>query len=423
VVEGDVMTMTLSEIRCASANLPRHEGSSENISTSGNGELCIDSFNLSNAGGHILSKATPNIDFNSQISAANMSRPYICKTCLSRKYPSRILSRQSSSSSTPKAPAAPTKAKPKTPKTLTNHSRTRLDNLLPTSLSYYWDTPAPSPHQLLHANKIFTPTKHSPVKLFSASKFRTTPLSSIEPEVAFLGRSNVGKSSLLNALMGTKICWTSSKPGRTREMNAFGIGGTKGGESKIVLLDMPGYGKASREEWGVEIMKYLSERRQLRRTFLLIDAVHGVKDIDIQLLEMLRQRAISHQVIVSKVDKVLIPVKSGESHKAMVKKGVTGENVDRLRKLLEELKPIVQPPVIEGQGTQGPGALGEILTCSAETFVKGGTPLGVSAIRWAVLAATGFDGNVEGMKAQVPLGGYEKPPPLYKDVEDVDGKI
>lgn len=100
------------------------------------------------------------------------------------------------------------------------------------------------------------------MKLWSASKFRTTPLSSIEPEVAFLGRSNVGKSSLLNAIMGQEICWTSSKPGRTREMNAFGIGGTKGGEHKVVLLDMPGYGKASRAEWGMEILKYLQGRKQ-----------------------------------------------------------------------------------------------------------------------------------------------------------------
>lgn len=100
------------------------------------------------------------------------------------------------------------------------------------------------------------------MKLWSASKFRTIPLVSSRPEVAFLGRSNIGKSSLLNAVLGDEVCWTSSKPGRTREMNAFGIGGTKGGQSKIVLLDMPGYGKASREEWGTEILKYLKGRKQ-----------------------------------------------------------------------------------------------------------------------------------------------------------------
>lgn len=137
-----------------------------------------------------------------------------------------------------------------------------LRDLTPKHLSYYWDTSVPTSSQLAYADKLFTPSRHSPIKLWSAAKFRTTPLSSIEPEVAFLGRSNVGKSSLLNAIMGKEMCWTSSKPGRTREMNAFGIGGTKGGESKIVLLDMPGYGKASRREWGEEIMKYLQGRKQ-----------------------------------------------------------------------------------------------------------------------------------------------------------------
>lgn len=143
-----------------------------------------------------------------------------------------------------------------------NPNKRNLEDLTPSDLCYYWDTKAPNADQLAFADKIFIPSRHSPIKLWSASKFRTTPLSSIEPEVAFLGRSNVGKSSLLNAIMGQEICWTSSKPGRTREMNAFGIGGTKGGESKVVLLDMPGYGKASRAEWGMEIMKYLQGRKQ-----------------------------------------------------------------------------------------------------------------------------------------------------------------
>lgn len=143
-----------------------------------------------------------------------------------------------------------------------NPNKRPLEELTPSDLCYYWDTKPPNPSQLAFADKIFTPSRHSPLKIWSASKFRTTPLSSVEPEVAFLGRSNVGKSSLLNAIMGQNICWTSSKPGRTREMNAFGIGGTKGGEHKVVLLDMPGYGKASRAEWGMEIMKYLQGRKQ-----------------------------------------------------------------------------------------------------------------------------------------------------------------
>lgn len=159
----------------------------------------------------------------------------------------------------PKTTTTPSKT---TPTPSSNPNKRTLSDLTPTDLCYYWDTKPPTPSQLAFADKLFIPSRHSPLKLWSASKFRTTPLSSIEPEVAFLGRSNVGKSSLLNAIMGQDICWTSSKPGRTREMNAFGIGGTKGGEHKVVLLDMPGYGKASRAEWGMEIMKYLQGRKQ-----------------------------------------------------------------------------------------------------------------------------------------------------------------
>ncbi|KAL4892687.1 P-loop containing nucleoside triphosphate hydrolase protein [Aspergillus ambiguus] len=269
--------------------------------------------------------------------------------------------------------------------TTPNSIKLQLRDLTPTDLSYYWDTRAPDSPQLAYADKFFSPSRHSPVKLWSASKFRTTPLSSSEPEVAFLGRSNVGKSSLLNAIMGKEMCWTSSKPGRTREMNAFGIGGAKGGESKIVLLDMPGYGKASRTEWGVEIMKYLQGRKQLRRAFLLIDSLHGIKQTDEDILMLFRKYAIPHQVVLSKVDKVLAKKKS------QVKSGASPANLAALTSLLQSLRPVVQPV---GR-SEGPGALGEIVTCSAETPVEPGRALGISAVRWAILSAAGFDGNVE----------------------------
>ncbi|PLB50163.1 hypothetical protein P170DRAFT_508380 [Aspergillus steynii IBT 23096] len=271
-----------------------------------------------------------------------------------------------------------------------NPNKKRLQDVTPSDISYYWDTTIPTPAQLQYADKIFTPTRHGPLKLWSASKFRTTPLSSLEPEVAFLGRSNAGKSSLLNAVMGREMCWTSSKPGRTREMNAFGIGGTKGGESKVVLLDMPGYGRASRAEWGAEIMKYLQGRRQLRRAFLLIDSEHGVKGTDRDILGLFRRYAIPHQIVLSKVDKVLA------KRKSQVKSGVSTAGLAALQEMLRGLRTVVQPV----GGAEGPGALGEILTCSAEATMGQGQALGVSALRWAILSAAGLDGKVEGVASK-----------------------
>ena len=146
-------------------------------------------------------------------------------------------------------------------------------------LNYYWDTLRPTLAQLTYADNFFITGK--PNFLFAASKFREFPLSDVS-EVAFLGRSNVGKSSLLNALFNrtTKpIAHASSKPGRTKTMNAFGIGGSNQGGVRLkektqdeharvigrgglIVVDMPGYGMGSRESWGPEIIKYLCERKQ-----------------------------------------------------------------------------------------------------------------------------------------------------------------
>ena len=131
----------------------------------------------------------------------------------------------------------------------------------PLTVAYYWDTATPTPTQLFEAERFFT--RSSPSLLYSSADFRNVKISPL-PEVAFLGRSNVGKSSILNSLMGRNLCHTSKKPGRTRTMNFFAVGGEDGmgNPGKIVLLDMPGYGKGSRAEWGKEIMKYLVGRKQ-----------------------------------------------------------------------------------------------------------------------------------------------------------------
>lgn len=137
----------------------------------------------------------------------------------------------------------------------------KATNIPISTLSYHWETAVPTSSQLRQAERFFI--SYPPVLVYSTPNFRTVNPGTA-PEVAFLGRSNVGKSSLLNALMGSKICHTSSKPGRTRTMNFFAVGGKDniGNPGKVVVLDMPGYGKGSREEWGTEIMKYLVGRKQ-----------------------------------------------------------------------------------------------------------------------------------------------------------------
>ncbi|MCJ1367085.1 GTP-binding protein [Acarospora aff. strigata] len=258
-------------------------------------------------------------------------------------------------------------------------TRRNLTTTIHNALAYRWDTLAPSPSQLLYADTFFL--ARPPRLLWSAAKFRTIGFGSL-PEVAFLGRSNVGKSSLLNAVLQRKISYTSSKPGRTRTMNAFGVGGEdgRGNEARLVVLDMPGYGKGSREEWGREIMKYLVGRRELRRAFLLVDAEHGVKRSDEQLLAMLRQNAIPHQILLSKVDKILLPGSKFPSENALA------HNYSKLKRIFEKIRDTVQP-----EARDGPPALGEILTCSAEKSIGRGIKLGINGIRWAILSAVGLE--------------------------------
>jgi GTP-binding protein len=125
------------------------------------------------------------------------------------------------------------------------------------------------------------------------------------PEVAFAGRSNVGKSSLINALTGrTSLARVSVAPGRTRELNFF----TLGKDGALTLVDMPGYGyaRASKSEikgWTRLIRDYLKGRRELKRVFLLIDARHGIKPNDKETMKLLDEAAVSYQVVLTKADK------------------------------------------------------------------------------------------------------------------------
>ena len=127
------------------------------------------------------------------------------------------------------------------------------------------------------------------------------------PEVAFAGRSNVGKSSLLNALTGRRaLARTSNTPGRTQQINFFNLGG------RLMLADLPGYGfvrapKHRVRDWTRLIDAYLRDRPSLRRLCLLIDARHGLKAADRAMMEMLDVAAVSYQIILTKSDKVKEP--------------------------------------------------------------------------------------------------------------------
>jgi GTP-binding protein len=173
------------------------------------------------------------------------------------------------------------------------------------------------------------------------------------PEVAFAGRSNVGKSSLLNALTNRNgLARTSNTPGRTQELNFFDVGAPL----RFRLVDMPGYGfaKAPKDvvkQWGQLINSYLRGRQVLKRALVLVDSRHGLKEIDLDVMKMLDDAAVSYHLVLTKADKV----KASE---------------------LAEVE-----AATAAEGRKHPAAHPEILVTSAE---KG---MGIERLRTAVLEA------------------------------------
>lgn len=155
--------------------------------------------------------------------------------------------------------------------------------------------------------------------VLSVANLNQLPLSEL-PEVAFAGRSNVGKSSIINAVTSKKgLAKTSSTPGRTQQLNYFNLA------EKIHIVDLPGYGFAQAPEslvkqWQKLIFAYLQGRVNLKRVFLLIDSRHGIKKVDTEIMDMLDKAAVTYQIVLTKADKI--------SEKA-------------LQKILEETKKIV----------------------------------------------------------------------------------
>jgi len=141
--------------------------------------------------------------------------------------------------------------------------------------------------------------------LLSAPQLKFLPEPTV-PEIAFAGRSNVGKSSLLNALTGRKaIARASVTPGRTQELNFFEVGEP----TQFRLVDMPGYGFAKApvkvvERWKSLVKNYLRGRQVLARNLVLVDSRHGLKDVDREMMKMLDEAAVGYRIVLTKTDKI-----------------------------------------------------------------------------------------------------------------------
>lgn len=152
----------------------------------------------------------------------------------------------------------------------------------------------------------------SPEKFFSGNaefKIGATNFSQIPDsrlvEVAFIGKSNVGKSSLINALLNQRIAVTSKTPGRTRQLNFFSI------PEKLIVVDMPGYGfakvgKKEIESWEKLSYLYFAKRSNLKRVFLLIDSRRGLQKVDEDMINIFNALAISYQIVLTKIDELKI---------------------------------------------------------------------------------------------------------------------
>lgn len=156
-------------------------------------------------------------------------------------------------------------------------------------------------------------------------------------EYAFIGRSNVGKSSLVNAVVGAPIARTSNTPGRTQSINMFNM------DDRVMIVDLPGYGyarvsRADAMRWLQRLEEYLLNRRQLKRLFILIDSRIGVRDSDLDLMDFCDANAIPYQIVYTKKDK-----KVREANQTQIKHTEHGAMVPEILETSAEKKTGLEP--------------------------------------------------------------------------------
>lgn len=167
-------------------------------------------------------------------------------------------------------------------------------------------------HHISHVDRLFGSTTSQ--CLTTAPTIDALPLWEV-PEIAFAGRSNVGKSTLINAIFNTKdLVFTSKTPGRTQALNFFSVGGKKGSPPDLCLVDMPGYGFAAtasgskKQSWLDLISTYITNDRNRRGNckcvFVLLDSKVGIKSSDMEFLDFLHAKNVNHRIVWTKVDQV-----------------------------------------------------------------------------------------------------------------------
>ncbi len=198
------------------------------------------------------------------------------------------------------------------------------------------ETAVPTPEAIEFARVLFARPSSF---VMGAAEFEQLPDTDL-PEVAFAGRSNVGKSSLINGLVGRKdLARASNEPGRTREVNLFDIDG------RLRLADLPGYGWAKAAKTTTRKFQnlgraYLRGRPNLMRAYLLIDSRHGLKPPDIEAMDALDQAAVSYQIVLTKADKL----KAGELERVLRR---TSDAISK--------RPAAHPEVLATSSAKGAG--------------------------------------------------------------------